>query len=764
LQERTVKELEEKYQMFVENSLQGLTIMQDRRFVFCNRKFSELSGYSVQELLDFSPERTIALVHPDDLTNLDEYASGILEGKPILPNLEYRIIKKDGTAAWLEVFSSVIEYNGKPAFQSAFVDINKRKEAEKALLESEKRFKLIAESIDEIFGIWDCEKGIATYISPAFRRIYGLSQDDLQDGQKYIFNYVHPEDQPRAKAFLELMKTGQPLDIEHRIVCADGSVRNLWLRCYPVPDETGLVKQYVGIAQDVTGRRRAEAALLDSKEYLDKIINCLGDPLFVKDEKRKLVLVNEAFRKFSKKPVEELLGKTAFDLLPNEFAVPLWQQEQAILDTGVECFSEDKILVENAGVLTVLTKKTLLRDKNGNKQIVGVMRDITEYKRLETQFQQAQKMEAIGVLAGGVAHDFNNLLSVIKGYTELLMEEFQPDDPKWADLNQIEQAGQRAASLISQLLTFSRKQLLQPEILNLNTIVNDMTKMLRRVIGEYIELSTVTQPDLDPIYADPGQIQQIIMNLAVNARDAMPQGGKLTIETMNVDLDESYVCRHAVMKKGRFAMMAISDNGIGMDAETQSHIFEPFFTTKEKGKGTGLGLSTIYGIVKQSGGFIWVYSEVGKGTTFKIYFPSAKEEDSNSAAEISAIAQGGKETLLIAEDDGSVRSLASRILRGRGYQVLEAANGKDALQIAQAYRDKIHLVLTDIIMPEMGGSALVAQLKVLRPEIKALYFSGYTDGAIVQHGILDSNVEFLQKPFTVENLLRRVREVLAKYD
>jgi two-component system, cell cycle sensor histidine kinase and response regulator CckA len=390
-----------------------------------------------------------------------------------------------------------------------------------------------------------------------------------------------------------------------------------------------------------------------------------------------------------------------------------------------------------------------------------VLRDITERKHLEAQFLQARKMEAIGVLAGGVAHDFNNLLNVIIGYCELVLDNLTEDDPNRNDIIQVSQAGQRAKSLTSQLLAFSRKQILQPAILDLNDSIASMGPMLSRLIPESIDFVITTQPGLGLIYADPGQMQQILMNFVINARDAMPQGGKLTIETENVNHDEEYALSHPAVKVGSYVMLAISDNGVGMDETTQAHLFEPFFTTKERGRGTGLGLSTVYGIVKQSNGFIWVYSEPGKGTTFKIYFPQAEGEIAKVTEETkSEPGLRGFETVLVAEDEASVRTLTCRILRERGYTILVASNGKEALDIAQKYSGEIHLALTDVVMPEMGGKELVSKLASIRPGIKALYASGYTDNAIVHHGVLDSDVAFLQKPFTVESLARKVREVI----
>jgi CheY-like chemotaxis protein len=360
-----------------------------------------------------------------------------------------------------------------------------------------------------------------------------------------------------------------------------------------------------------------------------------------------------------------------------------------------------------------------------------------------------------------VAHDFNNLITVIDGYCNLLLNDLPEDDPKRGDVEQIKGAGRRAVSLTSQLLAFRRKQLLQPRILDLGEVVAETSKILRRLIGGDVDLVAATQPGLGLVKADPGQIEQIIMNLAVNARDAMPHGGKLTIETATVDLDEDYVRKHAAGTPGPYVMLAVSDNGTGMDKETRSRIFEPFFSTKGSGKGTGLGLSTVYGIVKQSNGFIWVYSELGRGTTFKIYLPRVEGEADKLADHAKDGARlGGVETVLIVEDDPSMRALTARVLREQGYTTLEAASGQEALRIAGEYGGTIHLVLTDVVMPDVSGEALVSQIAGPPPFPKVLFVSGYPDNALIHNGVLDSNVAFLEKPFTADALRRKVREVL----
>ena len=389
--------------------------------------------------------------------------------------------------------------------------------------------------------------------------------------------------------------------------------------------------------------------------------------------------------------------------------------------------------------------------------------DVTEQRALEQQLRQAQKMEAVGRLAGGIAHDFNNLLMVISGYCEFLLERIGSDVALRGSVQEIANAAERATSLTRQLLAFSRKQILAPKVLDLNAIVTENLKMLRRMIGEDIDLGMVAGAEIGTVKADPGQIEQVIMNLAVNARDAMPHGGKLTIETANVTRDEEYARLHAPVTPGEYVMLAISDTGMGMDAETQAQIFEPFFTTKGL-KGTGLGLSTVYGIIKQSGGYIWVYSEPGKGTSFKVYLPRVSATGEAIVAEPSvtnAKLEPAQETILLVEDESNVRQLARQYLENQGYTVLEAADGAAAIEISNAHPGPIHLLLTDVIMPGMNGRELARRVSALRPETKVLYMSGYTENAIAHNGILDEGIALLQKPFTLTTLRTKVREKLS---
>ena len=391
--------------------------------------------------------------------------------------------------------------------------------------------------------------------------------------------------------------------------------------------------------------------------------------------------------------------------------------------------------------------------------------DITESKLLEKLFIQSQKMESIGILAGGVAHDFNNILSIIIGYADLILMNADIDKSLSEEIEEIKLAGERAAALTRQLLAFSRKQIVQPKILDLNKLLTGIEKMIVRLIGEDIEILMIPESALWKVAIDPGQMEQVIMNLAVNAKDAMPNGGKLTIETVNVDLDENYFTDHGIVEKhpGSYVVLTVSDTGIGIDKETQEHIFDPFYTTKEKGKGTGLGLSTIYGIVKQNNGFIWVYSEPGQGSTFKVYLPKVKGDVKGEKKEQTpVITLDGSETVLIVEDDDSLRKLAQKSLQTHGYRILVAENGEDALRVSKEHEGPIDLLITDVVMPKMGGKEVAERLQPLYPQMKIIYMSGYTDDSIVHHGVLAPGLNFIEKPFSPGGLVREVRVVLTK--
>jgi two-component system, cell cycle sensor histidine kinase and response regulator CckA len=620
----------------------------------------------------------------------------------------------------------------------------------KALKQSEELFHRIFHASSNMMAIHTLKDTRFVDVNEAAASMGGFKREELI-GRSMEDRGLLVEPKLAKQLASKLWEEGKTRNIELKLLTKDGETRTVLAST----DIITLNNEpcMLAVSTDIT-------ELDESREYLDQIINCIRDPIFVKDREHRIVLVNDAMCTFAGKPREDLIGHID---KPGVFAASFWDQEEEVFQTGKDYLSEDTFTNEHGNTSTFMTKKSLLTDKKGNKQVVGILRDITEFKRLEAQFLQAQKMEAIGVLAGGVAHDFNNLLNVINGYAELVLDSPDLNTSLRPEIEQIQNAGKRAAALTAQLLAFSRKQILQPKIFNLNQIIADMSSMLRRLIGEDIQIVSVIHPEPIIINADPAKIQQVIINLLVNARDAMPNGGTLTIETSTFDFEEGSIKDHPMTKPGPYVMVSIGDNGVGMDAATQARIFEPFYTTKPKGKGTGLGLSTVYGIVEQSGGFISVSSELGKGTTIKIFLPRELSfVETHQPEKRSDPIIGGSETVLVAEDEETVRNFVCQVLRSQGYTVIESSDGLEALRISQDYPQQIHIVVTDVIMPGLGGRLLVSGLEKTRPGIKSLYISGHTDDMIVHHGILDPNIAFLQKPFPVESLLRKVRETLDK--
>jgi PAS domain S-box-containing protein len=508
-------------------------------------------------------------------------------------------------------------------------------------------------------------------------------------------------------------------------------------------------------------RKRAESAIRECEERFHDLFENAKDILFTLDLEGRITSLN--------KSAEEVMGWTKSEALQRNIKSLVAPEHFGLCSQMMRCILNEEPLphfeismLRKDGRTAVLETSARLIRSNGKKEgVQGIARDVTERRQLENMVRQSQKLEAIGRLSGGLAHDFNNLLCVISGHAEMLSERLDSTNTASKSVTQIKKAADSAASLTRQLLAFSRKQVFHPQTLDLNAIVVESEKLLGRLIGEHIEFLTALDPTLGKVLADPIQIEQVLVNLILNARDAMPQGGKLTIETSNIDLEEENESKRSLIPPGSYVMFAMTDTGCGMDDETQSRIFEPFYTTKELGKGTGLGLATVYGIVKQSGGFIWVYSEHGHGTTFKVYLP--RVENSVTALRPSnrrADACKGTETVLVVEDAEPLRALIREFLKLSGYTVLEAENGKEAIRIAGAFGGPIHLLLTDVVMPGMGGQQLAEQLMSIRPATKVLYMSGYPNEGIAHSGILSAGVVLLEKPFTREGLARRVRQVL----
>ncbi|MBI3662327.1 MAG: response regulator [Acidobacteria bacterium] len=510
------------------------------------------------------------------------------------------------------------------------------------------------------------------------------------------------------------------------------------------------------------GRKRAAEALRESEQRYRELFENATYGIYRATLDGNFLDVNSTLvRILGYQAREEVLGLNLFtDVFcdPGHFKRLMEQCEEAAEVHGTEVDWKQ----ESGRGITVRLSGRLVRNRTGELDHCEVIaEDVTERRALQEQLRQAQKMEAIGRLAGGIAHDFNNLLSVIIGYSESLVEGLGQRESLRDKAEEIKKAADSAASLTRQLLAFSRQQVLAPKVLDLGLVVRDTESMLRRLIGEDVDLLTVAEPDLGQVKADPGQMEQVILNLAINARDSMPEGGKLTIETRNAELGENYLARRPLMRPGSYVLLAISDNGMGMDAATQARIFEPFFTTKEQGKGTGLGLATVYGIVKQSGGHIWVYSEPGQGTTFKIYLPRVERSlETAAAGRAPAGPVTGTETILLVEDAVPLRQLACQYLEGIGYTVLSAADGAEAVRIAEKHPGPIDLLLTDVILPGLSGRKVAEHLTAMRKGIKVLYMSGYTNNAIIHHGILDAGVAFLQKPFRLADLAVKIYELL----
>ncbi len=620
---------------------------------------------------------------------------------------------------------------------------------------SERRYRTILESSADAIMSLDPDRRIAAWSTGA-EQIFDYTKEEIIGQSLHILVPEHDR-QATAEMLQEVRRSGAVRDWQTQRRAKDGQLVDVEITATHLGPELG----FTAILRDITDRKRAEEALRESQTNLRTLFDSLEDFLFVLDVEGHVLEVNPVVLERLGYSKAELLGENVLKVHP-----PDRRDEAATIIADMVAGKADScsipLMTKDGALIPVETRVTQGRWSN-QEVLFGVSRDVTQRLQLEEQLRQAQKMESIGQLAGGIAHDFNNLLTVINGFADLILPELSPSDPMRKDVASIRQAGQSASEITQQLLAFSRKQIIQPRILDLNQLVANMEPILWRTIREDIGIEMSLAPDLWRVKVDPTQIEQVIMNLAANARDAMPLGGELTIKTANVLLDKEYVAHYLGATPGKHVMLAISDTGIGMNQELRSHIFEPFFTTKAVGKGTGMGLATVYGIVKQSGGNIWCYSEEGEGTTFKIYLPSAVDESQVSVPrEDEEEIPTGTEVILLVEDDATVRGLALRMLENAGYTVLEARDVEDALDQTQQHPGPIHVLLSDVVMPGMSGRDLADRITQMRPDVKVVYMSGYADEAIAHHGVLGPDTAFVQKPFSAISLLRKVREVLEQ--
>jgi PAS domain S-box-containing protein len=784
---------EEKFRSLFENAVEGIFLTAvDGRYLSVNPALARMCGYA-------SPEEMMTSVSSSAQMYAEpafrEEFKRLIQERGIIEGLEYELLRKDGKKVWIsENAHAVRDDRGDiVSYEGTVQDISERKRSE---LERQVTTEIIhsvnaTDNLDDLLCLIHKALTKVLYAENCFVALYEPSTGMFHFPFIVDQHDVAPPPQKVGRSCTAYVyRTGRamliPQSVFDRLV-EDGEVELVgtpspsWLGVplrTPAATIGVLVVQHYHDADAYTERdleflssvggqialaierKRAETKLRESEARLRVLVEQLPAVLWTVDKDLRFTsAVGAGLARLGLKR-DEIVGKSLLDYFETSDPAfpPVAAHRRAVAGEAVTFHVEWK------GGSYACHAEPL---HDGAGRVLGAIcmsLDVTDRKQLEEQFRQAQKMEAVGRLAGGIAHDFNNLLMVIQGYADLLEERLPAGDGLRRNAEQIRTAAQRAAALTRQLLAFSRKQMLAPSVISIHSVVADMEKILQRLIGEDIRLETHSVPDLWMVKADRSQIEQVIMNLAVNARDAMPTGGRLTLETANVELDSSCSRHSVVMSPGQYVMLAVTDNGAGMDAETQAHLFEPFFTTKEKGKGTGLGLATVYGIVKQSGGYIWVYSEPGQGTTFKVYLPRtaaaatrARKDDHDRAKPV----RQGSETVLLVEDEEGVRQLAREYLETNGYKVLQAADGHAALELAGMHDGPIHLLMTDVVMPGISGRELAERITKVRPDVKVLYMSGYTDQAVVHHGMLDSGSMLLQKPFTMATLATKLREILA---
>ncbi|MBN2365480.1 MAG: PAS domain-containing sensor histidine kinase [Calditrichaeota bacterium] len=754
--ERGLRDSEVRFRTLVENvpsiAVHGYNCRGE--VIFWNPACERIYQYSKDEAKGRRLEDL--LLDGDNRTEIMNKIEKIIHDDYVIPLRENSYRKKDGTI--IHVLSSNVvlrDGSGDIIYYFLDIDLTRLKSVEAALKESEMKYRLLAETARDIIAVHDMN-GDFTYMNKAGLEAAGFKPDEVKKKNVTDLISLNHLEKMYDKWFRNLkndnnvflyeteMMTGRgltiPVEINSSLIHKNGSPSHILL-----------------VIRDISERKRVE----NEMNMLGHAIKSISECVSVTDMNDKILFVNDAFLKTYGYDWEDLIGKSIDVVRSPENPEEVVQK--ILPETLQGSWQGELVNRRKSGEdFHIFLSTSIIRDDNHKPvALIGVSRDITERKKLEAQYRQAQKMEAIGRLAGGVAHDFNNILTIIKGYTELLLSRVELNDILRNYALQIDKAGERAGELTRQLLAFSRKQILQPKVLNLNALIKDMEQMMQRLIGEDLELITLLDAELGNIQADPGQIQQLIMNMIINSRDAMTGNGKIILETENTVLDGDYIRKRSMVRPGHYVKLTISDTGMGIQKEIQDHIFEPFFTTKEEGKGTGLGLATVYGIVKQSGGYIFVYSEPGMGTTFKVYLPRIDQDiDKMNEEEYGDEDCRGNETVLVVEDEDEVRDLICETLRKYDYNVLEAPHGGIALSVCEEYKETIHLVITDIVMPHMSGQKFVEEMVKHHPESRVLYISGYTSAGIIQKNLLEPDMLFLQKPFSMITLLRKIRHVL----
>jgi two-component system, cell cycle sensor histidine kinase and response regulator CckA len=639
-----------------------------------------------------------------------------------------------------------------------------RKRAEETLRESEEKFRQLAENITDVFWMTSPDLKTIHYISPGYELIWGRSTESLYRDPHQWVDAILPEEREHVFAlFATLSGNASKVSVEYRIARPDGTVRWVHDRGFQVRDAAGTLVRLAGMASDVTERKEIEEMLQRQQTELRVLFDFTPAMIFFKDTQNAVLRVNKRFADTIGKSVEEIEGKGYGEIYAPEAAKHYADDLEVIRSGAPKLGIIEPIRNWEGKELWVQTDKVPVCDKDGKVTGIVVMcQDITARRRFEIQLFQSQKMETVGKLAGGVAHEFNSIMTAIIGQGELMLGDLPEGSPLAKNVTEISKAADRAATLTRQLLAYGRKQLLKPETLDLNRVLASMERMFRHLMGGDVVTQIIPGASLQAVKADAGQIEQVIMNIAINARDAMPNGGKFILETANVSFDQESVVRYPELKAGDYVMLAITDTGKGMTAEVKARVFEPFFSTKEVGEGTGLGLSTCYGIIKQSGGHISVYSELARGSTFKIYLPQVEHEAKVAKRRVdSPDLPRGTETILLVEDDPALREMAATLLRRLGYTVLPAANGIEALNLKQQ-RDVGHidLLFTDVVMPHMSGKELSERVQALYPHTRVLFTSAYTENAIIHQGVLNKGLALLQKPFTPSALAQKLRQVL----